>query len=83
MHTSSRFPKMKDQKSIYSGLFTKSFPNGMFRVHFNKEDLVLGDVSGNIRPSFLQILVEDRVKIEGNHYDLTERHILFKLNNKD
>ncbi|MCL7034237.1 hypothetical protein MKW94_003878 [Papaver nudicaule] len=58
-------------KKNHEGLITESLPNGMFRVHLDNEDPILGYVSGRIRRSFILILPGDKVKIEVSRYDST------------
>nr|UDZ59576.1 translation initiation factor 1 [Hydrocleys nymphoides]UDZ59577.1 translation initiation factor 1 [Hydrocleys nymphoides] len=74
---------MKEEKLIHEGLITESFPNGMFRVRLDNEDLVLGYISGKIRRSLIRILPGDRVKIEVSRYDSTRGRIIYRLRNKD
>jgi translation initiation factor IF-1 len=74
---------MKEQKWIHEGLITESRPNGMFRVHLDNEDLILGYISGRIRRSLIRILLGDRVKIEISRYDSTRGRIIYRLRNKD
>lgn len=72
---------MKEKKIIHEGLVTESFPNGMFQVRLDNEDLVLGYISGKIRRSFIRILPGDRVKIEVSPYDSTRGRIIYRLPN--
>nr|QBA67426.1 translation initiation factor 1 [Amphilophium bauhinioides]QBA67441.1 translation initiation factor 1 [Amphilophium glaziovii] len=72
---------MTEQKWIHEGLITESFPNGMFRVRLDNEDLVLGYVSGKIRQSSIRILPGDKVKIEISRYDSTRGRIISRLDN--
>nr|YP_009327337.1 translation initiation factor 1 [Agave americana]YP_009334354.1 translational initiation factor 1 [Agave attenuata]YP_009335282.1 translational initiation factor 1 [Agave virginica]YP_009725226.1 translation alinitiation factor1 [Agave hybrid cultivar]YP_010185043.1 translational initiation factor 1 [Agave amaniensis]YP_010239194.1 translational initiation factor 1 [Agave fourcroydes]YP_010239280.1 translational initiation factor 1 [Agave sisalana]YP_010239366.1 translational initiation f len=74
---------MKEQKWIHEGLITESLPNGMFRVHLDNEDLILGYISGRIRRTLIRILPGDRVKIEISRYDSTRGRIIYRLRNKD
>nr|BDY10194.1 translational initiation factor 1 [Lysimachia fortunei] len=55
--------KKTKKKWIHEGLITESLPNGMFRVHFDNEGLILGYISGKIGRSFIRILPGNRVKI--------------------
>nr|UDZ59592.1 translation initiation factor 1 [Helanthium bolivianum] len=73
----------KEQKLIYEGLITESYPNGMFQVHLDNGDLVLGYISGKIRRGLIRILPGDRVKIEVSRYDSTKGRIIYRLRNKD
>nr|YP_008854545.1 translational initiation factor 1 [Ravenala madagascariensis]AHA12634.1 translational initiation factor 1 [Ravenala madagascariensis]AYP34530.1 translational initiation factor 1 [Ravenala madagascariensis] len=73
---------MKEEKFILEGLVTQSFPNGMFRVRLDNENIVLGYISGNIRRNFIRILPGDRVKIELSRYDLTKGRIIYRLPHK-
>ena len=75
--------KEQKQKWIHEGLIIESLPNGMFRVHLDNEDLILGFVSGKIRRSFIRILPGDRVKVEVSRYDSTKGRIIYRLRNKD
>nr|AYP35043.1 translational initiation factor 1 [Strelitzia reginae] len=74
---------MKEEKFIVEGLVTQSFPNGMFRVRLDNENLVLGYISGNIRRNLIRILPGDRVKIELSRYDLTKGRIIYRLPHKE
>nr|BDD17180.1 translation initiation factor 1 [Lyonia ovalifolia var. elliptica] len=77
----------KEEKRIYEGLVTESFPNGMFQVLLNNEDkidnhntdIILGYISGTIRRRFIRILRGDRVKIEVSQYDPTRGRIIYRL----
>ncbi|WOG97285.1 hypothetical protein DCAR_0416625 [Daucus carota subsp. sativus] len=69
---------MKEQKWIHEGLITESFPNGMFRIRLDNQDMILGYVSGKIRSSFIRILPGDRVKIEISRYDSTRGRIIYQ-----
>nr|YP_010894603.1 translational initiation factor 1 [Dicranostigma lactucoides]YP_010894635.1 translational initiation factor 1 [Dicranostigma lactucoides]WJW71473.1 translational initiation factor 1 [Dicranostigma lactucoides]WJW71506.1 translational initiation factor 1 [Dicranostigma lactucoides] len=73
----------REEKMVYEGLITEAFPNGMFRVRLDNEDLVLGYISGRIRHSFIRILPGDRVKIEVSRYDSTRGRIIYRLPNQD
>nr|YP_010624785.1 translational initiation factor 1 [Stelechocarpus burahol]WBG68742.1 translational initiation factor 1 [Stelechocarpus burahol] len=75
--------KEKEKKSIYEGLITESLSNGMFRVHLDNEDLILGYISGKIRRNFIRILPGDRVLIEVGPYDSTRGRIVYRLPKKD
>nr|YP_010489738.1 translation initiation factor 1 [Koenigia cyanandra]UWM11294.1 translation initiation factor 1 [Koenigia cyanandra]UWM11379.1 translation initiation factor 1 [Koenigia cyanandra] len=72
---------MKEEKLIHEGLIVESFPNGMFRVRLDNENLILGYVSGRIRRSFIRILPGDRVKIEVSRYDSSSGRIISRLRN--
>nr|YP_010490079.1 translation initiation factor 1 [Koenigia lichiangensis]UWM11208.1 translation initiation factor 1 [Koenigia campanulata var. fulvida]UWM11720.1 translation initiation factor 1 [Koenigia lichiangensis] len=74
---------MTEEKLIHEGLIVESLPNGMFRVHLDNEDLILGYVSGRIRRSFIRILPGDRVKIEVSRYDSSRGRIIYRLRNTD
>uniref|UniRef100_A0A649UBK5 Translation initiation factor IF-1 n=2 Tax=Triosteum TaxID=105269 RepID=A0A649UBK5_9DIPS len=73
----------QEPKCIHEGLITESLPNGMFRVHLDNEDLIIGYISGKIRRSFIRILPGDRVKVEVSRYDSTRGRIIYRLRNKD
>nr|YP_009525711.1 InfA [Lonicera vesicaria]YP_009558313.1 translation initiation factor 1 [Lonicera ferdinandi]AXS67485.1 InfA [Lonicera vesicaria]AZZ06281.1 translation initiation factor 1 [Lonicera ferdinandi]QFQ34062.1 translational initiation factor 1 [Lonicera ferdinandi]UEK75780.1 translation initiation factor 1 [Lonicera ferdinandi]WID87614.1 InfA [Lonicera ferdinandi] len=73
----------KEPKSIHEGLITESLPNGMFRVHLDNGDLIIGYISGKIRRSFIRILPGDRVQVEVSRYDSTRGRIIYRLRNKD
>lgn len=73
----------QEPKSIHEGLITESLSNGMFRVHLDNEDLIIGYISGKIRRSFIRILPGDRVKVEVSRYDSTRGRIIYRLPNKD
>nr|YP_010489214.1 translational initiation factor 1 [Incarvillea lutea]UWK23448.1 translational initiation factor 1 [Incarvillea lutea] len=62
----------KEKKTIHIGYIIECFPNGMFRVHLENDDLVLGYISGKIRSKSIRILLGDKVQIEVSHYDLIE-----------
>nr|YP_009493987.1 translation initiation factor 1 [Lonicera tragophylla]YP_010203708.1 translation initiation factor 1 [Lonicera x heckrottii]YP_010469487.1 translational initiation factor 1 [Lonicera periclymenum]AWN57952.1 translation initiation factor 1 [Lonicera tragophylla]UAM95737.1 translation initiation factor 1 [Lonicera x heckrottii]UVF33115.1 translational initiation factor 1 [Lonicera periclymenum] len=73
----------KELKRIHEGLITESLSNGMFRVHLDNGDLIIGYISGKIRRSFIRILPGDRVQVEVSHYDSTRGRIIYRLRNKD
>nr|YP_010191385.1 translation initiation factor 1 [Lonicera fragrantissima]YP_010743748.1 translation initiation factor 1 [Lonicera harae]AWN58116.1 translation initiation factor 1 [Lonicera fragrantissima var. lancifolia]QZL38005.1 translation initiation factor 1 [Lonicera fragrantissima]WET30502.1 translation initiation factor 1 [Lonicera harae]WID87444.1 InfA [Lonicera fragrantissima] len=73
----------KEPKDIHEGLITESLPNGMFRVHLDNGDLIIGYISGKIRRSFIRILPGDRVQVEVSRYDSTRGRIIYRLRNKD
>nr|QQO99469.1 InfA [Lonicera angustifolia var. myrtillus] len=73
----------KELKCIHEGLITESLPNGMFRVHLDNGDLIIGYISGKIRRSFIRILPGDRVQVEVSRYDSTRGRIIYRLRNKD
>nr|YP_009570817.1 translation initiation factor 1 [Limonium tenellum]YP_009722536.1 translational initiation factor 1 [Limonium aureum]YP_010241394.1 InfA [Limonium tetragonum]YP_010241477.1 InfA [Limonium bicolor]YP_010464997.1 translation initiation factor 1 [Limonium otolepis]YP_010997468.1 translational initiation factor 1 [Limonium franchetii]QKN99061.1 translational initiation factor 1 [Limonium sinense]QBC67909.1 translation initiation factor 1 [Limonium tenellum]QGN73761.1 translational initiation len=73
----------KEEKTIREGLITESLSNGMFRVHLDNKDMILGYISGKMRRSFIRILPGDRVKIEVNRYDSTKGRIIYRFSNKD
>nr|YP_009774785.1 InfA [Symphoricarpos orbiculatus]YP_010044180.1 translation initiation factor 1 [Symphoricarpos sinensis]AKZ21883.1 translation initiation factor 1 [Symphoricarpos occidentalis]QJA14273.1 InfA [Symphoricarpos orbiculatus]QPF22819.1 translation initiation factor 1 [Symphoricarpos sinensis]URQ21442.1 translational initiation factor 1 [Symphoricarpos orbiculatus] len=73
----------QEPKRIHEGLITESLSNGMFRVHLDNEDLIIGYISGKIRRSFIRILPGDRVKVEVSRYDSTRGRIIYRLRNKD
>nr|YP_009558149.1 translation initiation factor 1 [Lonicera nervosa]YP_010414228.1 translational initiation factor 1 [Lonicera gynochlamydea]YP_010703371.1 translational initiation factor 1 [Lonicera szechuanica]UWK23675.1 translational initiation factor 1 [Lonicera rupicola var. syringantha]AZZ06117.1 translation initiation factor 1 [Lonicera nervosa]URS64410.1 translational initiation factor 1 [Lonicera gynochlamydea]WCO11825.1 translational initiation factor 1 [Lonicera szechuanica] len=73
----------KEPKCIHEGLITESLPNGMFRVHLDNGDLIIGYISGKIRRSFIRILPGDRVQVEVSRYDSTRGRIIYRLRNKD
>nr|YP_010549282.1 translation initiation factor 1 [Triosteum sinuatum]UYL25521.1 translation initiation factor 1 [Triosteum sinuatum] len=73
----------QEPKCIHEGLITESLPNGMFRVHLDNNDLIIGYISGKIRRSFIRILPGDRVKVEVSRYDSTRGRIIYRLPNKD
>jgi translation initiation factor IF-1 len=70
---------MKDQKWIVEGLVIQSFPNAMFHVRLDNQQVVLGYISGKIRRSSIRILPGDRVKIELSRYDLTRGRIIYRF----
>nr|BDD17183.1 translation initiation factor 1 [Pieris japonica]BDD17186.1 translation initiation factor 1 [Pieris japonica]BDD17200.1 translation initiation factor 1 [Pieris japonica]BDD17214.1 translation initiation factor 1 [Pieris japonica]BDD17242.1 translation initiation factor 1 [Pieris japonica] len=78
----------KEEKRIYEGLITESFPDGKFRVLLENDDdkvdnhntdIILGYISGNIRRRFIRILPGDRVKIEVSKYDPARGRIIQRL----
>nr|YP_009413595.1 translation initiation factor 1 [Hemitomes congestum]ASN78933.1 translation initiation factor 1 [Hemitomes congestum] len=69
----------RDKKKIYEGLITETFPNGMFRVRLDNDDLVLGYISGKIRRGFIQIIRGDRVQIEISGYDCSRGRIIYRF----
>jgi translation initiation factor IF-1 len=77
----------KEEKRIYEGLITESFPDGKFRVLLDNDDkvdnhntdIILGYISGNIRRRFIRILPGDRVQIEVSQYDPTRGRIIYRL----
>nr|ANP95939.1 translational initiation factor 1 [Pyrola rotundifolia] len=71
----------RNKKRIYEGLVTESFPNGMFRVRLDNEDLILGYISGKIRRGLIRILPGDRVQIEVSGYDSSRGRIIYRLPN--
>nr|YP_010565516.1 translation initiation factor 1 [Yoania japonica]UZA66603.1 translation initiation factor 1 [Yoania japonica]UZA66628.1 translation initiation factor 1 [Yoania japonica] len=73
---------MKEQKVIHEGLITESFPNGMFQVRLDNEDLIIGYISGRIQHSFIRILIGDKVKVEISCYNLTRGRIIYRLKKK-
>nr|YP_009557979.1 translation initiation factor 1 [Lonicera macranthoides]YP_009940066.1 translation initiation factor 1 [Lonicera maximowiczii]YP_010048547.1 translation initiation factor 1 [Lonicera hypoglauca]YP_010939261.1 translational initiation factor 1 [Lonicera macrantha]AZZ05763.1 translation initiation factor 1 [Lonicera macranthoides]QNV49394.1 translation initiation factor 1 [Lonicera maximowiczii]QPK76856.1 translation initiation factor 1 [Lonicera hypoglauca]QTV76579.1 translational initiati len=75
--------EQKDPKRIHEGLITESLRNGMFRVHLDNGDLIIGYISGKIRRSFIRILPGDRVQVEVSRYDSTRGRIIYRLRNKD
>nr|ASN79064.1 translation initiation factor 1 [Pityopus californicus] len=72
----------RDKKTIYEGLITEAFPNGMFRVRLDNEDLILGYISGKIRRGFIRIILGDRVKIEVSGYDCSRGRIIYRFPNE-
>nr|YP_010965172.1 translational initiation factor 1 [Consolea macracantha]YP_010965258.1 translational initiation factor 1 [Consolea moniliformis]YP_010965344.1 translational initiation factor 1 [Consolea rubescens]WNM91255.1 translational initiation factor 1 [Consolea macracantha]WNM91341.1 translational initiation factor 1 [Consolea moniliformis]WNM91427.1 translational initiation factor 1 [Consolea rubescens] len=74
---------MKEQKWIVEGLIIQSFPNAMFHVRLDNEQVVLGYISGKIRRNSIRILPGDRVKIEISRYDLTKGRIIYRLPRND
>nr|YP_010166149.1 translational initiation factor 1 [Rhipsalis teres]QRV60122.1 translational initiation factor 1 [Rhipsalis teres] len=72
-------PGMKEQKIILEGVVTQSFPNAMFHVRLDNEDVILGYISGKIRRSSIRILTGDRVKIEVSPYDVTKGRIIYRF----
>nr|YP_009925717.1 translational initiation factor 1 [Incarvillea compacta]QNH82809.1 translational initiation factor 1 [Incarvillea compacta] len=73
----------KEKKTIHIGYIIECFPNGMFRVHLENDDLVLGYISGKIRSNSIRILLGDKVKIEVSPYDLTKGRIIFRFERSD
>nr|YP_010689808.1 translational initiation factor 1 [Ceratostigma ulicinum]WBR75433.1 translational initiation factor 1 [Ceratostigma ulicinum]WBR75517.1 translational initiation factor 1 [Ceratostigma ulicinum] len=73
----------EEEKTIHEGLITESFPNAMFRVLLDNEDLVLAYVSGKMRRSLIRVLPGDRVKVEVSRYDSTRGRIIYRLPDKD
>nr|BCT72571.1 translation initiation factor 1 [Chamaedaphne calyculata] len=77
----------KEEKRIYEGLITESFPDGRFRVLLDNDDkadnhntdIILGYISGTIRRRFIRILPGDRVQIEVSQYDPTRGRIIYRL----
>ena len=77
----------KEQKRIYEGLVTDSFPDGRFRVLLDNDDkvdnhntdIILGYISGNIRRRLIRIFPGDRVQIEVSQYDPTRGRIIYRL----
>nr|BCT72568.1 translation initiation factor 1 [Eubotryoides grayana] len=77
----------KEEKKIYEGLITESFPDGKFRVLLDNDDkadnhntdIILGYISGKIRRRFIRILPGDRVQIEVSQYDPTRGRIIYRL----
>nr|YP_010967428.1 translational initiation factor 1 [Opuntia scheeri]WNM92294.1 translational initiation factor 1 [Opuntia engelmannii var. cuija]WNM93728.1 translational initiation factor 1 [Opuntia scheeri] len=74
---------MKEQKWILEGLVIQSFPNAMFHVRLDNEQVVLGYISGKIRCNSIRILPGDRVKIEISPYDLTKGRIIYRFPHND
>lgn len=74
---------MEEQKMIYEGLITQSFPNAMFHVRLDNENVILGYISGKIRRSSIRILPGDRVKIEVSPYDATKGRIIYRFPRDD
>nr|ASN79087.1 translation initiation factor 1 [Pterospora andromedea] len=72
----------RDKKQIFEGLITESFPNGMFRVLLDNENIILGYISGKIRRGFIRILPGDRVLIEVSGYDRFRGRIIYRLPSK-
>nr|YP_009002358.1 translational initiation factor 1 [Phelipanche ramosa]ANX10236.1 translational initiation factor 1 [Phelipanche aegyptiaca]CDL93444.1 translational initiation factor 1 [Phelipanche ramosa] len=73
---------MEEKKVIHEGLITETFPNGMFRVLLDNEDLIIGYISGNIRRKSIQILRGDKVRIEVSNYNSTRGRIISRLPTK-
>nr|YP_010565541.1 translation initiation factor 1 [Yoania prainii]UZA66653.1 translation initiation factor 1 [Yoania prainii] len=73
---------MKEQKVIREGLIIESFPNGMFQVRLDNENLIIGYISGRIQHSFIRILIGDKVKVEISCYNSTRGRIIYRLKKK-
>nr|QFG71089.1 translation initiation factor 1 [Mammillaria supertexta] len=70
---------MKEKKVIYEGLVIDAFPNAMFHVRLDNENVILGYISGKLRRSSKRILLGDRVKIEIGPYDATKGRIIYRF----
>nr|QFG71540.1 translation initiation factor 1 [Mammillaria solisioides] len=70
---------MQEKKVIYEGLVIDAFPNAMFHVRLDNENVILGYISGKIRRSSKRILLGDRVKIEVSPYDETKGRIIYRF----
>nr|WVH39571.1 translation initiation factor 1 [Neoraimondia herzogiana] len=70
---------MEEKKIIYEGLIIQSFPNAMFHVRLDNDNVILGYISGKIRRSSTRILLGDRVKIEVSPYDPTKGRIIYRF----
>nr|QFG71453.1 translation initiation factor 1 [Mammillaria pectinifera] len=70
---------MQEKKVIYEGLVIDAFPNAMFHVRLDNENVILGYISGKIRRSSKRILLGDRVKIEVSPYDATKGRIIYRF----
>nr|QTI91202.1 translational initiation factor 1 [Echinocactus grusonii] len=70
---------MEEKKMTHEGLVTQSFPNGMFHVRLDNENVILGYISGKIRRSSIRILLGDRVKVEVSPYDATKGRIIYRF----
>nr|QTD82288.1 translational initiation factor 1 [Incarvillea younghusbandii] len=73
----------KENKKIHIGFIIECFPNGMFRVRLENDNLVLGYISGKIRSNSIRILLGDKVKIEVSPYDLTKGRIIYRFEKPD
>nr|YP_010411765.1 translational initiation factor 1 [Lophophora diffusa]URP30859.1 translational initiation factor 1 [Lophophora diffusa] len=70
----------EEKKTIYEGIVTLAFPNGMFQVCLvNDQNVILGHISGKIRRKSIRIMVGDRVRIEVSPYDKTKGRIIYRL----
>nr|QFG71309.1 translation initiation factor 1 [Mammillaria huitzilopochtli]QFG71351.1 translation initiation factor 1 [Mammillaria crucigera] len=74
---------MKEKKVIYEGLVIDAFPNAMFHVRLDNENVILGYISGKLRRSSKRILLGDRVKIEVSPYDATKGRIIYRFPHGD
>nr|QFG71156.1 translation initiation factor 1 [Mammillaria albiflora] len=70
---------MKEEKVTHEGLVIEAFPNAMFHVRLDNENVILGYISGKIRRSSKRILLGDRVKIEVSPYDTTKGRIIYRF----
>nr|WNG72142.1 translational initiation factor 1 [Mammillaria elongata] len=70
---------MQEKKVTYEGLVIEAFPNAMFHVRLDNENVILGYISGKIRRSSKRILLGDRVKIEVSPYDATKGRIIYRF----
>nr|QFG71254.1 translation initiation factor 1 [Mammillaria zephyranthoides] len=69
----------EEKKVTHEGLVIDAFPNAMFHVRLDNENVILGYISGKLRRSSKRILLGDRVKIEVSPYDKTKGRIIYRF----
>ncbi|KAJ4842600.1 hypothetical protein Tsubulata_025115 [Turnera subulata] len=67
-----------DGKWVHEGSITESLPNGMFQIHLDNGDDVVGYISGKIRKNFVRVLPGDRVSVEVSRYDTSRGRIVYR-----
>jgi translation initiation factor IF-1 len=63
------------------GTVVECLRNATFRVELGNGHKVLAHISGKIRKNYLQLVLEDRVRVELSPYDLDRGRNIFRYRN--
>ena len=68
----------KDDAIEVEGTVIEPLPNAMFRVELDSGHKVLAHISGKMRMHYIKIFLGDKVTVELNPYDLTQKRIIYQ-----
>lgn len=68
----------KDDILSFEGRVVDLLPNALFKVQLENGHVVLAHLSGKLRINNINILLNDRVRLEITPYDLTRGRIVWR-----
>lgn len=76
-HSSKELDDREDRLSFH-GIVEDVMGGTLFKIRVSEAHMVLATLAGKLRQNNIQILLEDRVKVEVSPYDLSRGRIVWR-----